>query len=164
MSVIKGVVRAIHESISFRRMTMEIQEDQRIIFLCHHSDKRDLFILLRSMKIPIDISTNNRSPEVTEDNSVNIDHRNDPEHYLIPKSMSLCRADKSKKPVHHPTALCFSWMQSPNRHACGLIFILVGIRDVNNRYRQPSSGEMVIVDIDYLWIILLYTFYSMHQI
>ena len=136
MSMVKGIARTVHECVSFCWMSMKIQKYQRIIFFSYRSYKSNLIILVRTMKVSVDVSPYNRSSEVAKYNPVNIHHRNNLKNHLLSKRMSLRWTNESEKAIHHPASLCFTRMQPPNSHTSDFTLNLAWICDTQDRNSQ----------------------------
>lgn len=116
------------------------------------------------MKKSVDISSYNRSSEISKYYTINIDHWNNSEYYFLSKCTSFGRTYILQKTIHHPASLCFSRMQSSNSKTSWFVLIWVRIWYMQDRNDESSSWIVMIVDMNNFWILFLNFLDSMHQI
>ncbi len=129
------VLRPIDKDIPFCRMSMKIKKNLRLKCFGFTFNYFNFIKVLTIMKNSIQISSTYTSSEISQDNPIDIDHRNYLELNFISQVMSFWRTEILYKPINHPTPLTLSRMKPSNSQAALFIRCFCKICQSYNRQR-----------------------------
>ena len=105
---LNAVPWAIKENVTLRWVSVEVQE----YFVAHLSTNLSHLLYLRKcrriMKLSVEVSTHDGSSEITQYNSIHIEHGHNSDYIVFPQKVALRGDDMWDETIHHPAALGFS--------------------------------------------------------